>query len=46
MYNGGNLKAKVPFSWKNTFSLGVLIPQKLRNCSKCSKNILCDDLIN
>ena len=34
--------AKVPLSWKNSFSMGVVIPQKVRNCDKCSKDVFCD----
>ena len=39
---GDNLMAKVPLSWKKSFSQGVVIPQKMRNCSDCKKDILCD----
>ena len=43
MANGDNLIAKVPLSWKKSFSQGVVIPHKMRNCNKCTKDILCDD---
>ena len=43
MFNGGKLVAKVPLSWKESFSMGVVIPHKMRNCSDCKKVILCDD---
>ena len=43
MFDGDNLVAKVPLSWKKSFSQGVVIPHKMRNCNKCSKDILCDD---
>ena len=42
MANGGKLVAKVPLSWKKSFSQGVVIPHKLRNCTECKKDILCD----
>ena len=34
MANGDNLVAKVPLSWKKSFSQGVVIPHKMRNCNK------------
>ena len=43
MADGVNLVAKVPLSWKKSFSMGVVIPHKMRNCNKCTKEILCDD---
>jgi len=49
MANGGKLIAKVPLSWKKSFSQRVVIPHKMRNCNKCSKDILCencDKLVN
>ena len=46
MYNGDKLVAKVPLSWKKSFSQGVVIPHKMRICNKCSKDILCDDCDN
>ena len=42
MGNGDNLVAKVPLSWKKSFSQGVVIPHKMRNCNKCTKDQLCD----
>ena len=42
MASGDNLVAKVPFSWKKSFSQGDVIPYKMRNCIKCSKDQLCD----
>ena len=42
MLEGDKLIAKVPLSWKKSFSMGVVIPHKLRNCSKSPKDILCD----
>ena len=35
--------AKVPLSWKKSFSQGVLIPHKMRNCIDCKQEILCDN---
>ena len=43
MADGDKLIAKVPLSWKKPFSLGVVIPHKMRNCNKCTKDLLCDD---
>ena len=47
--DGDKLIAKVPLSWKKSFSQGVILPQKMRNCSDCKKDILCkscDNLVN
>jgi len=41
-FEGDKLVAKVPLSWKRSFSMGVVIPHKMRNCNKCTKDILCD----
>ena len=49
MADGDNLIAKVPLSWKNSFSQGVIIPHKMKNCSEYKKDILCgscDILVN
>ena len=43
MARGDKLIAKIPPSWKKSFGRGVVIPHKLRNCNKCTKDILCDD---
>ena len=43
MFDGDKLVAKVPLSWKKSFSQGVVIPQKMRNCNNCTRDILCDD---
>ena len=43
MAGGDNLIAKVPLSWKKSFSQGVVIPHKMRNCSDFKKDILCDE---
>ena len=43
MYNGDKLIAKVPLSWEKSFSLGVVIPIKLKNCIDCKEDILCDN---
>ena len=42
MADGIKIIAKVPLSWKKSFSQGVVIPHKMKNCSDCSKYILCD----
>ena len=36
MFDGGKLVAKVPLSWKKSFSQGFVIPHKMRNCSDCT----------
>ena len=43
MFGGDKIVAKVPLSWKNSFSQGVVIPHKMRNCTDCKEDILCDD---
>ena len=42
MFEGDKLVAKVPLSWKKSFSQGVVIPHKMRNCNICTKDLLCD----
>ena len=42
MADGVNLIARVPFSWKKTFSQGVFIPHKMRFCTDCKIDSLCD----
>ena len=42
MFNGDKFTAKVPLSWKKSFSMGMVFPNKMRNCNKCTKNLLCD----
>ena len=49
MAGGGKLIAKMPLSWKKSFSQGVVIPHKIRNCHYCKNDILCDicdELVN
>ena len=43
MPNGGKLIAKVPLIWKKSFSRGVLIPRKMKNCPDCENDIQCDN---
>ena len=43
MVNGDKLFAKVHLNWKKTFSNGFVIRHKMRNCNKCTKDILCDE---
>ena len=44
MFEGDKLVAKVPLSWKKSFSQGIVIPYKMRNCTNCKNNdFLCDD---
>ena len=42
MADGGKLIAKEPLSWKKSFSQGVVIPHKKKNCTDIKKDILCD----
>ena len=42
LFNGVKLIAKVPLSWKKSFSYGVVNSYKLRNSKNCTKDILCD----
>ena len=42
MFEGDKLVAKVPLSWKKSFSMGVVVPHKMRNCSDCKIDSLCD----
>ena len=49
MLYGDKLATKVPKSWKKSFNSCVVIPHKLRNCSECTNEILCencDKLVN
>ena len=42
MADGDNLIAKVPLSWKKSFGQGVIIPHKIKNCSECKQDMLCE----
>ena len=42
MFDGDKLIAKVPLSWKKSFSYGIKIPHKMIICNNCSKDVLCD----
>ena len=42
MFDGDILVAKVPLSWEKSFSMGVVIPFKMRNFNNCTKDNLCD----
>ena len=42
MYGGDKLFAKVPPSLEKSFSYGVVIPHKMRNCTDCRSDFLCD----
>ena len=49
MADGGKLIAKVPLSWRKSFSQGVVIPHRTKNCGDCKKDVLCknfDELVN
>ena len=42
MADRGKLIARVPLSWKKSFSQGVVIPHKMKKCVDCKEDILCD----
>ena len=42
MANGGKLRAKDPLSWKKSISQGVVFPHKMKNCTDCKIDSLCD----
>ena len=42
MADGGKLIAKVPLSWKKSFSQGVVRPHKMKNCCERKIDSLCD----
>ena len=49
MVDGGKSIAEVPVSCRNSFSQGVVIPHKMKNCSDCEIDSLrdkCDELVN
>ena len=49
MADGGKFIAQVPLSWKKSFSQGVVSPHKMKNCSECKIDSLCescDKLVN
>ena len=37
MADSGKLIAKESLSWKKSFSQGVVIPHKMKNCGDCKK---------
>ena len=43
MFEGDKLVAEVPLGLKKSFSHGVVIPHKMRKCTNCKKDILCDE---
>ena len=43
IFGGDKLISKVPLKWKKSFSHGVLIPHKMKNCTNGEKDILCDE---
>ena len=44
MLDGDNLIAKKTLIWIKLSDCGVIIPQKLGYCSKCTRNSLCNKL--
>ena len=43
MANRCKLIAEIPLSWRKSFSQGVVIPHKIKNCFDCKKDFLCDN---
>ena len=43
MADGGNLIAKLSLSWKKSFSQGIVLPHKMKNCINCKKDSVCDE---
>ena len=37
MLKGNTIQAKLPLSWKKSFESGIIIPKKLRYCTKCQR---------
>ena len=46
MFDGDKLQAKVPLSWKKSFSMRVLSPHKMKKCIDCKKMFYVMDVIN
>ena len=46
MFNGDKLIAKILLIWKKSFSQGVVIPQKMRNCGDSKKLFYVKIVIN
>ena len=42
MFENDKLIAKVPPSMRKSFSQGVVVPQKMRHCTDCKNDSLCD----
>ena len=38
MFDSDQLIAKVPHNWEKGFCHGVIIPHKMKNCDKCTKD--------
>ena len=43
MLKGNTIQARLLLSWKKSFESGIIIPKKLRYCTECHENIICDD---
>ena len=43
---GGKMMAKVQLSWKKSFSQGVVVPHKMKNCTNCKKIFSVINVIN
>ena len=42
IFDDDKVIAEVSLSWKESFSMGIVIPHKMKNCNKCTKGNLCD----
>ena len=40
MFDGDKVVARVSLSWKNSFSISVVIPHKMRDGNECRKDAL------
>ena len=43
LFDGDKLIAKETLGWKKSFSMGVVIPHKMKNCNTCDRDISIDD---
>ena len=43
MLKGNTIQAKLPLSWKKSFESGIIIPKKLRYCTNCKENKICNE---
>ena len=49
MFVDDNYLAKIPLGWKKSVGYGIIIPQRMGNCKKCSEDIIregCDKVVS